>query len=54
MKKTLPYGSILLLLSEIAYSQVDVAHYTAVSQRDSNNSTIRFERNLNTYLWAQR
>ena len=51
MKKILLYGSILLLLPEIVVAQVDVAPSVAASPRDSNSSTLRFERNLNTYLW---
>jgi hypothetical protein len=42
---------MLLMLPEIAAAQVDVSRYIAASPRDSNNSTLRFERNLNTYLW---
>ncbi len=51
MKKILLYGFILLMLPEIADAQVDVARTIAASPRDSNSSTLRFERNLNTYLW---
>src|SRR5450759_4793339 len=51
MKKTLLYGFIFLMLPEIADAQVDISRYIAASPRDSNNSTLRFERNLNTYLW---
>jgi hypothetical protein len=39
------------MLPKIADAQVDVSRYSAVSPRDSNSSTLRFERNLNTYLW---
>lgn len=39
------------MLPKIADAQVDVAHSIAASPRESNNSTLRFERNLNTYLW---
>lgn len=39
------------MLSEIADAQFDVARSIAASPRDSNNSSLRFERNLNTYLW---
>jgi hypothetical protein len=39
------------MLPELVDAQVDVARYITASPRDSNNSTLRFERNLNTYLW---
>jgi hypothetical protein len=51
MKNILLYGSVLLILPALARSQVDTARYLFPPARDSNNSIIRFERNLNTYLW---
>ena len=41
----------LMLLPAVARSQVDASRYIVPSTVDSNNTNIRFERNLNTYLW---
>jgi hypothetical protein len=51
MKNILLYGFVLLILPATARAQADSARYLFPSAKDSNNSIIRFERNLNTYLW---
>ncbi len=51
MKNVLLRIVALLLLPVVARSQVDASRYTVPSTADSNNTSVRFERNLNTYLW---
>ncbi len=39
------------ILPAIALSQVDTLRYVSTAAQDSNDAGVRFERNLNTYLW---
>ena len=42
---------LLVVLPVIVHAQADTLHYTLSAAPDSNDAGIRFERNLNTYLW---
>ncbi|MGA9406775.1 MAG: hypothetical protein WBW71_06540 [Bacteroidota bacterium] len=41
----------LLVFPAIAQSQTDTLRYIVTAPRDSNEAGVRFEKNLNTYLW---
>ncbi len=57
MKNTISHSlrvcciAMLVVLPGIARAQTDTLRYAVPAARDSNEAGIRFERNLNTYLW---
>ena len=54
MKNVLLCIVLLILLPGVASSQVDASSYNVSAFSDSNTASVRFERNLNTYLWNLR
>ena len=57
MKNTISHSlrgciiALLAVLPAIAHAQADTLRYGVPAAPDSNDAGIRFERNLNTYLW---
>ncbi len=42
---------VFVVLPAVAQAQADTLRYSIPAARDSNDAGVRFERNLNTYLW---